>query len=102
VRKKLVLIVLSIMLLIGVVAPRGASADQDARVKALMQRMTPEEKIGQLFVVTFRGNDVSQGSDIAKLIVKVLSNMQDEPVKKEVREDVEGITSRFTVPGLDT
>jgi glycine/serine hydroxymethyltransferase len=40
--------------------------------------------------------------DIAGLIVKVLSNIEDRAVEKEVREDVEGMTSRFAVPGLDT
>ncbi len=67
-KNKLVLVILIIALVSGALVPGQASADQDARVKALMQRMSPAEKIGQLFVVTFQGNDVSQNSDVAKLI----------------------------------
>ena len=52
--------------------------------------------------VTSRGFGPQEIRDIARLIVKVLSNMEDKSVEKEVREDVEGITSRFPVPGLDT
>lgn len=52
--------------------------------------------------ITSRGFGPQEMRDIAQLIVKVLSNMEDASVEKEVREDVEGITSRFPVPGLDT
>ena len=52
--------------------------------------------------VSSRGFGPQEMRDIARLIVKVLSNMEDKAVEKEVREDVEGITSRFPVPGLDT
>ena len=52
--------------------------------------------------VTSRGFGPQEMRDIAWLIVKVLSNMEDTAVEKEVREDVEGITSRFPVPGLDS
>ncbi len=64
----LALVILTTVLTGGAVNPARVSADQDARVRALMQRMSPEEKIGQLFVVTFEGNDVSPNSDIARLI----------------------------------
>jgi glycine hydroxymethyltransferase len=52
--------------------------------------------------VTSRGFGPQEMRDIAGLIVKVLSNIEDRALEKEVREDVEGITSRFAVPGLDT
>jgi glycine hydroxymethyltransferase len=52
--------------------------------------------------LTSRGFGTQEMRDIAKLLVRVLSNMEDKSVEKEVREDVEGITSRFSVPGLDT
>ena len=35
---------------------------------ALMQQMSPEEKVGQLFLVTFKGADASPGTDIYDLI----------------------------------
>jgi len=40
----------------------------DPFVAALMERMSPTEKVGQLFLVTFIGDDVGPGSDIARLI----------------------------------
>jgi beta-N-acetylhexosaminidase len=38
-------------------------------VRALFQKMTPEERIGQLFLVTFNGTDTSDKSQIYDLIV---------------------------------
>ena len=38
------------------------------KARALMQQMTPEEKVGQLFLVTFNGADASPGTDIYDLI----------------------------------
>ena len=52
--------------------------------------------------VTSRGFGREEMQDISRLIVKVLANMGDAAVEKEVREDVEGIGSRFPVPGLDS
>ncbi len=40
----------------------------DFQVEQLMQQMSPTEIVGQLFLVTFAGNDVSQESAIADLI----------------------------------
>ncbi|MGQ9500963.1 MAG: glycoside hydrolase family 3 N-terminal domain-containing protein [Anaerolineae bacterium] len=37
-------------------------------VQQLMERMSSLEKVGQLFLITFQGNDVSASSDIARLI----------------------------------
>ncbi len=51
--------------------------------------------------VSSRGFGVSEMGDIARLIVKTLSNIGDAGVEREVREDVEGITSRFGAPGLE-
>ena len=52
--------------------------------------------------VTSRGFGVEEMRDISRLIVKTLANIGDMAVEKEVREDVEGIGSRFPVPGLDS
>ncbi|MDA0987968.1 MAG: serine hydroxymethyltransferase [Chloroflexi bacterium] len=52
--------------------------------------------------VTSRGFGTQEMREIARLIVKALSNMEDEAVEKEIRGDVEAMTSRFMVPGLDT
>ncbi len=53
-----------------VLAARTVQAD-DARQKAaaLLESMTPEEKIGQLFVVTFFGRNLSPETDIYQLVV---------------------------------
>lgn len=51
--------------------------------------------------VSSRGFGVQDMGDIARLIVKTLSNIGDANVEREVREDVGAITSRFTAPGLE-
>ena len=50
--------------------------------------------------VSSRGFGPQEMRDIARLIVKTISNMEDGAVEKEVREDVEAMTSRFPTPGL--
>jgi beta-N-acetylhexosaminidase len=49
--------------------PVVAQAEEDF-VQELIARMSVEERVGQLFVVTFTGSDVGSGSDIAQLIVQ--------------------------------
>ena len=51
--------------------------------------------------VSSRGFGKEEMRDISGLIVKVLANIGNAALEKEVREDVEGIASRFPVPGLD-
>jgi glycine hydroxymethyltransferase len=51
--------------------------------------------------VSSRGFGRDEMRDISGLIVKALANIGNAAVEKEVREDVEGIASRFPVPGLD-
>ena len=51
--------------------------------------------------VSSRGFGKEEMQDISGLIVKVLANIGNAALEKEVREDVEGIASRFPVPGLD-
>ena len=51
--------------------------------------------------VSSRGFGVGEMGDIAGLIMRTLSNIGDSGVEREVREDVETITSRFTAPGLE-
>ncbi|MCX7671537.1 MAG: hypothetical protein N2439_15880, partial [Anaerolineae bacterium] len=50
------------------VSPNAKTAAGTAAVKAIMERMSPAERVGQLFLVTFEGNDVSAASDIAVLV----------------------------------
>ena len=51
--------------------------------------------------VTSRGFGETEIKQVAAMIVKTLSNMGDERVEMEVRDEVEVLTSRFRVPGLD-
>ncbi|MCC7353646.1 MAG: glycoside hydrolase family 3 protein [Anaerolineae bacterium] len=48
-------------------APAVAQRANDP-ITQLMAQMTPAEKVGQLFLVTYVGNDVGPNSDIARLI----------------------------------
>ena len=50
--------------------------------------------------VTSRGLNTSEVRKVAKLIIRVLTNIGNENVYKEVRDIVDDITSRFPVPGL--
>lgn len=45
------------------------SAQELAPAQILLDAMTVEERVGQLFLVTFRGNDIRQSSDIADLVL---------------------------------
>ena len=46
----------------------------------------------------FRSEDVAQ---VAELIVRVLTNVGDQKVEAEVKEEVKRLASSFSVPGLD-
>ncbi len=50
--------------------PPGTQVLQDAEVEALLEQMSPGARVGQLFIVTFPGADVSTGSDIGRLIAQ--------------------------------
>jgi beta-N-acetylhexosaminidase len=43
-------------------------AEEEAWLDATLARMTIADKVGQLFLVTFNGNDVTSGSDVAHLV----------------------------------
>ncbi len=79
VRFKVPIILLTILLLAGLL-PAGAGAQEgetppvrtpeetDALVQTIIASMTEEQRVGQLFLVTFQGNDTGPNSDIARLI----------------------------------
>jgi beta-N-acetylhexosaminidase len=69
--RKIGLIAANITLLLALLCPtRVLAQNQDSFVEQLLAQMTVEEKVGQLFLVTFVGSDLSEGSDIAELITK--------------------------------
>jgi beta-N-acetylhexosaminidase len=62
---KLSLLTVLILSLLGANITYSAGKDQ---VEAILSKMTPEEKVGQLFLVTFSGSNVSPDSPIGRLI----------------------------------
>ena len=47
--------------------------EPQARAQILLNTMTPEERVGQLFLVSFNGSELKPDSPIATLINKYLS-----------------------------
>jgi beta-N-acetylhexosaminidase len=62
------LLLFILLLLPPVLHAQTPELDLDARVQTLLSTMTVEERVGQVFLVTFVGNDPSPGTDIAKLV----------------------------------
>ena len=52
--------------------------------------------------LTSRGFGTSEIKEVANLILRRLSNMEDEGEGQVIREEVGQLTSRFPVPGLDS
>ena len=52
------------------VAAQEPATDLDAAVEAVFNTLTPEERVGQLFMVAFEGNTIDANSNIANLIRK--------------------------------
>jgi beta-N-acetylhexosaminidase len=48
----------------------GAQSNAEAQAAALLARLTPEEKVGQLFLVTFEGSNLKPESPILGLITR--------------------------------
>ena len=51
--------------------------------------------------ITSRGLGVAEVAQVGKLILRTLSNIGDEAIEREVRDEVVSITARFPVPGID-
>ncbi len=51
--------------------------------------------------ITSRGFKNKHVKEVARLIVQVLANMEDDKVRQQVKQEVRDLTSRFPVPGLD-
>lgn len=59
-----------ILLLLSTMGIKRVSADPTSDAKTLLEGMTPEEKVGQLFLVTFEGAVVEEGMEIYELITE--------------------------------
>lgn len=69
--RRIGLIVTNLALLLVLLCPsRLLAQNEDTFVEQLLAQMTVEEKVGQLFLVTFVGSDLSEESDIAELITQ--------------------------------
>ena len=63
------LLILSASNVRSMAAQEGAT-NTDALVDAILTELSPAERIGQLFLVSFKGPNVAAGSDIAELVQK--------------------------------
>ena len=63
-----ILCVLTLMLISMGINPVCADVVSDA--ETILDSMTPEEKVGQLFLVTFEGTEVEEGTEIYNLITR--------------------------------
>ncbi|MDD5467807.1 MAG: glycoside hydrolase family 3 N-terminal domain-containing protein [Anaerolineales bacterium] len=67
----------SVLLLLSLLQPLGAARaappSQETiyteKARALLEGLTPEERVGQLFLVTYKGNQVGEGTQIYDLVV---------------------------------
>ena len=65
----LILLSLLVPLRIGYSAADQQIDDIELKVQDLFQKLTPEEKVGQLFLVAFQGREVTDKSEIYDIIV---------------------------------
>ncbi len=68
--KRMVSLVLTALILCGLWIGRAGAQKQDPRVSRIIEQMTVEEKVGQLFIVTFPGDKVDSDSAIGRLILE--------------------------------
>jgi beta-N-acetylhexosaminidase len=55
---------------VGVAAPAKQTPSPQEQARALLETLTPEERVGQLFLITFTGAGADPGSQIYDLITK--------------------------------
>ena len=66
--KRLAALALVVTMLVPMVPPRIARAQEEDEVARLMERMSSAAKVGQLFLVTFPGAEVAEDAVITELI----------------------------------
>ena len=49
-------------------SPSSQTPTPDQKAEQLLNQLTPEERIGQLFLVTFQGSDISANPEIQELL----------------------------------
>ncbi len=70
------LIILSLLvpISIGQAAPSGQAVAGNERAQALLDQLTPEERVGQLFLITFTGPEAGIGSATGSQIFDLIVN----------------------------
>jgi beta-N-acetylhexosaminidase len=97
-----------ISLLAALIAPAAASAQGTDPATLLMRKLTPEEKIGQLFLVSFTGADVGKQSQIYDLIVNqhvggvVLTAENDNFVAENTTQEALNLTNALQLAERDS
>jgi beta-N-acetylhexosaminidase len=69
----LILVLLAVLFSLGspaLAAPLAQTATPQSKARLLLNQLTPEEKVGQLFMITFNGTDVSDRSTVYTLVTK--------------------------------
>lgn len=67
---------------------------------AYSPRVTAGMRLGAS-AVTSRGFGTEEITCIARLIIKIISNIDNPSIEKEASDEVQGICQRFPVPGVD-
>ena len=80
---------------VNIVANRNAIPydTKPPRVASGMRLGTP--------AITSRGFGTAEAAQVAALILRILANLGDDAVKREVRDDVLALAERLPVPGID-
>ncbi|MCL2281569.1 MAG: serine hydroxymethyltransferase [Dehalococcoidia bacterium] len=68
---------------------------------AYSPRVTAGMRLGAS-AVTSRGFGTKEIEAIARFIIKIIGNVDNQAVEKEIFDEVQGICQRFPVPGIDT
>ena len=86
----------------GVAAPYPQEDAETRRARDLLARMTPDERVGQLFIVTFTGTEISPESEIYDLIfnhyvgsVILLDKNSNFPASDDPLESIRSLTNRL-------
>lgn len=69
----LILVLLAVLLTLGapvLAAPETQASTPQLKARVLLSQLTPEERVGQLFLITFNGTDVSNRSTVYTLITQ--------------------------------
>jgi beta-N-acetylhexosaminidase len=61
---------LLLALLLPTLPLHARQADPWAEIEAILEDMSPEDRVGQLFLVAFVGSDAGPGSDVARLVTE--------------------------------